>query len=49
MLSYILLFMFSSDTNMFVSSANNTIFDPIIFRGFKPGQSRRIFKGEKNP
>jgi len=27
------LFIFSSDTNMFVSSANNTTFDPIIFRG----------------
>jgi len=27
------LFIFSSDTNMFVSSANNTIFDPIILRG----------------
>jgi len=27
------LFIFASDTNMFVSSANNTIFDPIIFRG----------------
>ena len=27
------LFIFSSDTNMFVSSANNTIFNPVTFRG----------------
>ena len=25
--------MFLSDTNMFVSSANNTVFDPVTFRG----------------
>jgi hypothetical protein len=27
------VFKFSTDTNMLVSSANNTIFDPIIYKG----------------
>jgi hypothetical protein len=43
------LFIFSSDTNMFVSSANYTIFDPIIFRVGHLCIMKIVLNQESNP